>query len=92
VDPYRAWMRLDVLDCWKERAAFHFLLATNVAEHCTPNTLFCLFLAKLLREPWAYIWGDIWRSGDHNSQEQEDMARVQALLPKFREVLTKGLV
>jgi len=86
VNPYKEWMGLEVLDCKNEKQDFLRWPVMMVSKHHMPNNLFCLFLAIFSPQLCAYIWGDIPTSADHNSQEQEDMARVQALLPKFREV------
>ena len=58
----------------------------NVSEHHAANSLFCLFLAKLLQQLRAEKWNNTPTSKNHSAKEQKDMALFQALLPKFREV------
>jgi hypothetical protein len=82
------WGKLDMLSCEKERRVFPHvgLEAINVSEHHGRNSLFCLFLARLLQQLRADIWVDIPTTAEHNSQEQKDMASVKALLPEFKNV------
>ena len=89
VAPYKVWRKLDMRACKTARGAFLSdadLEDINVSEHHGPNSLFCLFLAWLLRDLRMHIWKKFPTSADRNPQDQKDMALLKELLPKFREV------
>ena len=89
VDPYEEWRELGMRDCTQKRRLFLSdvtLDAINVSEHHARNALFCLFLARLLKQLRTHIWHEIPTRADHNSQEQKDMERLKYLLPRFQEV------
>ena len=89
VAPYKVWRKLDMHACSEKRGNFLSdvgLEGINVSKHHGPNSLFCLFLAGLLRGLRWRIWRNIPTSADRNPQDQKDMALFKGLLPKFREV------
>ena len=89
VAPYNVWRKLYMAACQEKRKAFLSavdLEDIKVSEHHAANALFCLFLARLLRELRTIPWKKIPTSIDHGVQEQKDMAQFQALLSKFLEV------
>ena len=89
VAPYKVWRKLDMLACKEKRGDFLSDLNLgkfNVSEHHAANALFCLFLARLLRELRSEKWNNMGMGIDHSAEERTDMALFQALLPKFREV------
>ena len=94
VPPYKMWRKLDMVACKKERSRFLLDLngdldSINVSEHHAPNSLFCLFLTRLLGRlllDRLCRYRNIPTSANHNVPEQEDMAKIKALLPKFQEV------
>ena len=89
VAPYKVWRKLDMLACKQDRGDFLSDLNLgkfNVSEHHAANALFCLFLARLLREVRSEKWNNIPTSKNHSAKEQKDMALFQALLLTFREV------
>ena len=92
VAPYKVWKNLGMETCGEKKGLFLSgvnLTDINVSKHHAPNSLFCLFLARLLDQLRKYAWGSVRTNPDPTAQDEKDTAIFENLVIKFIEVRAK---